>query len=66
MITNKDFNSNDVYDIGVGTTKEDELFDYADISSYYKTKKDIDRGKNDDFEISLQLNRDIIKYMKGK
>ena len=53
MITNKDFNSNDVYDIGVGTTKEDELFDYADISSYYKTKKDIDRGKNDDFEISL-------------
>ena len=50
---NKDFNSNDVYDIGVGTTKEDELFDYADISSYYKTKKDIDRGKNDDFEISL-------------
>ena len=49
---NKDFDSNDVYDIGVGTTKEDELFDYADIPSYYKIRKTNDKDK-DDFEMSL-------------
>ena len=51
---NNDFNSNDVYDISKGTTKEDELFDYADIPSYLKTNnksyKDMDK---DDFEINL-------------
>ena len=36
---NKDFNSNDVYDISNGTNKEDELFDYANIPSYLKTSK---------------------------
>ena len=42
----KDFDNNDIYDIGVGTTKEDELFDYADVLSYLKTnKKHNDREK---------------------
>ena len=41
-----------MYDISKGTTKEDELFDYADIPSYYKARKDNDRDK-DDFEMSL-------------
>ena len=49
---NKDFNTNDVYDISKGTTKEDELFDYADVPSYYKTKSHNDRDK-EDYEISL-------------
>ena len=49
---NKDFDSNDVYDISNGTTKEDELFDYADIPSYYKARKDKDRDK-DDFEMTV-------------
>lgn len=51
---NEDFNSNDVYDISKGTTKEDELFNYADISAYLKTSKNSykDKEKND-FEISL-------------
>ena len=49
---NKDFDSKDVYDISKETTKEDELFDYADIPSYYKTRKSNDRDK-DDFEMSL-------------
>ncbi len=48
---NKDFDSNDVYDISNGTTKEDELFGYANIPNYYKTKKDNDRDK-DDFELT--------------
>ncbi len=51
---NKDFDSDDVYDIAKGTTKEDELFDYAEIPSYMKTRKhsekDIDK---DDYEMSL-------------
>ena len=47
---NKDFNSNDVYDISKGTTKEDELFDYAGVPSYFKSYKNYDK---DDYEISL-------------
>ena len=51
---NKDFDSNDVYDISKGTTKEDELFDYAEIPSYMKSRKYSERAKDkDDFEISL-------------
>lgn len=51
---NQDFESKDVYDISKGTTKEDELFDYANIPNYLKTSKKshTDRDK-DDFEISL-------------
>ena len=49
---NEDFNSNDVYDIAKGTTKEDELFDYAAVPSYYKFSKHSEKEK-DDYEISL-------------
>lgn len=53
----KEFKSNDVYDISKGTTKEDELFDYADIPYYYKTRKKINNYEKDkdkdNFEISL-------------
>lgn len=51
---NKNFDSNDVYDISKGTTKEDELFDYADVPSYLKTSKKSYKEKDkDDYEISL-------------
>ena len=51
---NHDFNSNDIRDISRGTTKEDELFEYADVPSYYKTnKKGYDDREKDDFEIEL-------------
>ena len=51
---NKDFDSNDVYDISKGTTKEDELFDYAELPSYLKTsKKSYHEKDKDDFEMSL-------------
>lgn len=33
-MTNKYFDSNDVYDISKRTIKENELFDYAKILSY--------------------------------
>ncbi|CDE39993.1 uncharacterized protein BN608_01054 [Firmicutes bacterium CAG:321] len=51
----KEFNSNDVYDISKGTTKEDELFDYADIPGYYRTriKSYYHEKDKDDYEISL-------------
>ena len=51
---NQDFDMYDVKDISKGTTKEDELFDYAEVPSYFKTNKKLynDRDK-DDFEISL-------------
>lgn len=51
----KEFKSNDVYDISKGTTKEDELFDYADIPGYYKTRKKsyYQEKDKDDYEISL-------------
>ena len=51
---NKDFDSNDVYDISKGTTKEDELFDYAKVPSYLKSsKKSYNEKDKDDFEMSL-------------
>ena len=49
---NRDFDSDDVYDISKGTTKEDELFDYAKIPSYMKSSKHTENDK-DDFEMSL-------------
>ena len=53
-MTIKDFDSNNVYDISKGTTKEDELFDYAEVPSYLKTsKKSYDDKDKDDFEMSL-------------
>ena len=53
---NNDITKNDVYNLAKQTTKEDELFDFAKIPSYYKTpKKFIERNsvKNKDYEISL-------------
>ena len=51
---NEDFDSNDVYDISKGTTKEDELFDYVGVSSYLKTnKKPYKEKAKDDLEIGL-------------
>ena len=49
---NEDFDMLDVKDIAKGTTKEKELFDYADVPSYYKTKSHDDRDK-DDYEMSI-------------
>ena len=48
----EDFNDKDIIDISRGTTKEDELFEYADIPDYYKTRSYKDRYK-DDYELSL-------------
>ncbi|MDD5865284.1 MAG: hypothetical protein PUD07_02180 [bacterium] len=50
---NKDFNSDDVYDISRGTDKEDELFDYANIPNYMKSNKNtyIEKEK-DDYDFS--------------
>ena len=51
---NKDFTSEDVYNISKSTSKEDELFDYAKVPSYLKTRKKSNKEKHkDDFEISL-------------
>ena len=49
---NRTFDSNDVYNISKGTTKEDELFDYAEIPSYMKTQHHKKKNK-DDYEMSL-------------
>lgn len=49
----KEFDSNDVYDISKGTTKEDELFDYANIPDYYKTKQNSYEKEKDDFELGM-------------
>ena len=44
----------DVKDISKGTTKEDELFDYTGVPSYFKTsKKSYNDKEKDDFEMSL-------------
>ena len=45
---NKDFDSNDIYDIAKDTDSEKELFDYADISYYNQMNMEYD---NDDFSL---------------
>ncbi len=45
------FTSDDVYDISRGTTKEDELFNYADIPDYMKDNN-YEKDK-DDYDLSL-------------
>lgn len=49
---NEYFDMVDVKDISKGTTKEDELFDYAGVPDYLKTSKCVEKEK-DDYEISL-------------
>ena len=43
---NEDFDKDDIYDIAMDTTKEDELFEYADIDKLYSKENNYD-----DFEI---------------
>ena len=50
---NQDFDMYDVKDISKGTTKEDELFDYASVPDYLKSSKKSYEKDKDDFEISL-------------
>ncbi len=51
---NQEFDMYDVKDISKGTTKEDELFDYADVPSYFKTSKKSHNEKDkEDFDLSL-------------
>ena len=55
----QDFGMEDVKDIAKGTTKEDELFEYANVPDYYKSNYspyddyDNEDSKGNDFEISL-------------
>ena len=43
-----------MYDISNGTTKEDELFEYADVPSYFKSDNVYDTKEiKEHFEISL-------------
>ena len=49
---NDDFDKKDVKDISVATTKQDELFEYADIPDYYKERvRDKDECVNNDYEM---------------
>ncbi len=50
---NDDFDTNDVYNISKGTTKEDELFDYSNVPYYYRNDKAHNKNKNDDFSLGL-------------
>ena len=55
----KHLTKKDVVNISVDTTKEDELFDYADYPRYYGVPKynelddDYKKSKDDDFDLSL-------------
>ena len=55
---NYDFEMEDVKDIAKDTTREDSLFEYANVPDYYKTEREFldyeDEEKDrDDFEISM-------------
>ena len=54
-----EFQQHDIIDIAYGTTKEDELFDYANVPDYYRTTTNDyeeefdDEYDKDDFDMSL-------------
>ena len=49
---NDDFDKKDVKDISVGTTKQDELFEYANIPDYYKERiRDKDEYVKNDYDM---------------
>ena len=51
---NNDFSMEDIVKISKGTSKEEELFDYVDVSNYLKTKENNynkDNGKTDNFDM---------------
>ena len=53
---NNDFDKDDIYDIAIDTTKEDELFDYADIDKFYTKENsfsDLEREKYDKIYINI-------------
>lgn len=50
---NLKFDSKDIYDISKRTTKENELFDYANIPNYYKTNKKKRYEKDNDIGLGL-------------
>ena len=52
LYDNDRYETSDVYFISHGTDKEDELFEYADIPDYYRTRT-TKHEKNDDFDMSL-------------
>lgn len=47
-----EFQQHDIIDIAYGTTKEDELFDYAYIPDYHKSYNE-DKDIDDDLDISI-------------
>lgn len=49
---NQVFDNKDIFDISHGTSKEDELFDYANIPDYYKSHEKSSH-KKDDYEMSI-------------
>ena len=49
----EELTTEDVKDIAVGTTNEDELFDYANVPDYYRTEDEFYEEEKDDFDISL-------------
>ena len=50
-----DFNTDDVRDIAMYTEKEDELFTYADVPDYYRTRSNYNYNKKekDDYDMCL-------------
>ena len=48
----REFEQQDMIDIAHGTTKENELFDYAYIPDYHKTYNE-DKDIDDDFGMNL-------------
>lgn len=52
LYDNDRYETSDVYFISHGTDKENELFKYADIPDYYRTRT-TKHEKNDDFDMSL-------------
>lgn len=62
----QNFSQEDIYEISRGTSKEDELFKYADIPSYYKEYNKTYEIDDDKYNMMITISKHIYENKDNK
>ena len=62
----KNFSQNDVYEISKGTSKEDELFEFANIPDYYKEYNRIYYIDDNKYNLMITISKQIYENKDNK
>lgn len=62
----KDFSQNDVYEISKGTSKEDELFEFANIPDYYKEYNRTYHIDDNKYNLMITISKQIYENKDNK